>query len=120
MKPTALLSLPGAVVAPVGALPAAEVSVVLLEQAAPPMARTRASAPSCTRRCRTDVSFSLLRCCVDLSARRRSAGGRHLEDLLEALGLLGGPAPTEHDQDGDDHDVGDGVQGELVDAVAPG
>src|SRR4051812_35528556 len=117
MKPTALLPLPGAALVLPSELEPDDVEPVFdLPHAAANRARAR-----------TAGSRSLLRCTLfpfnrepglenwftsESAPLRRH---RRFEDGLQSLRCLRGASAAEHDEDGDDQHVGDGVEGELVD-----
>src|SRR5438093_9097445 len=118
MKPTALLSLPGAVLPPPDE--PLDLSELLLPQAARRRARPTTSASHRVVRARTGGSFRLVWCLVCwLVGEKQSGAGGDLEDLLQPFRRFRRPLAAEDHEHGDDGQVGQRVEGELVDAVAP-
>ena len=119
MKPTALLSLPGAAVwraAEVASPPrrARAATTIAAMTHARVVQRLRMDAPSGlggvgNRSVVADRGDQ--RC----ARRGRSATGRHLEDLLEPFGCLVGASAPDDDEHDERHHVGDRVERELVD-----
>jgi len=122
MKPISLPPTPGALAfagaeppaAAVVAAPPAVVAGVSLASLFEPHAAS-ATAPA-TSKGMTRLMFKL----VPSVGVVRGSDHRLLEDLLQAFGDLVAALPAQQDQDEEGDDVGDGIEGELVDPVAAG